>query len=342
METTTTLDKIYSIFFEWNYNVVLHGFGSKNHLIELMKGKWKNENNFLFHSRVTKDKPLTFDNFLHHMTNHFNSIGIPIPHLPTGKSSPETAAMHFRTHLPKKKEFLFILSEFDHRYYSDCSREILLFLQFLKTNQLLPYPYAIVDLEYEWLSVGDERKNRKKNRKLMEENSRNIRLIISMSTFSGEIYITPDVETIYRLIYVAAHSNEQMTEDELWNVKHEIKESKQLPLEGNSKLQSLRVVLSSVPPISRQIFILLCKHISENRRNYSTQLNEKLFVSIDEIFLKCREEFLVNTKNSFLQLIGEFEDHKVIEITKGSNGIDIILLLIDEQIIESFLTEQTL
>lgn len=95
-------------------------------------------------------------------------------------------------------------------------------------------------------------------------------------------------------------------------------------------LSSVQHVYESLNSNAQKIFLLLLKQYV----NYSKQ---QASIPFSELYLTCREEFLVNSEITLRAQLSEFKDHSLLNIRKGPDGSEAITLGIDKSIASKFI-----
>lgn len=103
---------------------------------------------------------------------------------------------------------------------------------------------------------------------------------------------------------------------------------------GSLALSSMTHVMKSLTPNAKNIFVLLAKHQLENKDN-STYLG----MSIQDLYQRCREGFLVNSDLTLRAQLVEFKDHKLIKSKKSYDGIEHLMIPIDNATLTEFLEQ---
>lgn len=106
---------------------------------------------------------------------------------------------------------------------------------------------------------------------------------------------------------------------------------------GTLALSSLTNVTKSLTPNARGIFELLVKYQLEHKTDKE---GTYLGMSFHDLYLKCREKFLVNSDMTLRAQLTEFRDHKLVRSRKGSDGVEYLLVSIDNGTLEEFLEQQ--
>ncbi|XP_065665857.1 origin recognition complex subunit 2 isoform X4 [Hydra vulgaris] len=104
---------------------------------------------------------------------------------------------------------------------------------------------------------------------------------------------------------------------------------------GTLALSSLAHVLRSLTPNARGIFKLLVNYQLDNKDSSSYQ-----GLSINDLYNRCREMFLVNSDLTLKAQLTEFKDHKLIKLKKGSDGVEYLFVAVDESTLKEFLTNE--
>ncbi|XDV51090.1 hypothetical protein PO909_020037 [Leuciscus waleckii] len=101
---------------------------------------------------------------------------------------------------------------------------------------------------------------------------------------------------------------------------------------GALALSSLTHVLRSLTPNARGIFRLLAEFQLENKDNPAYT-----GLSFQDFYQRCRESFLVNSDITLRTQLTEFRDHKLIRTKKGTDGVEYLLIPVDNGTLTDFL-----
>ncbi|XP_077096403.1 origin recognition complex subunit 2 isoform X3 [Siphateles boraxobius] len=101
---------------------------------------------------------------------------------------------------------------------------------------------------------------------------------------------------------------------------------------GALALSSITHVLRSLTPNARGIFRLLAEFQLENKDNPAYT-----GLSFQDFYQRCRESFLVNSDITLRTQLTEFRDHKLIRTKKGADGVEYLLIPVDNGTLTDFL-----
>ncbi|XP_065606433.1 origin recognition complex subunit 2-like isoform X3 [Cyrtonyx montezumae] len=104
---------------------------------------------------------------------------------------------------------------------------------------------------------------------------------------------------------------------------------------GSLALSSLMHVLHSLTPNARGIFRLLAQYQLENKDNPSYP-----GLSFQDFYQRCREAFLVNSDLTLRAQLTEFRDHKLIRTKRGADGVEYLLIPVDDSTLTDFLEKE--
>ncbi|NWI16074.1 ORC2 protein, partial [Crypturellus soui] len=104
---------------------------------------------------------------------------------------------------------------------------------------------------------------------------------------------------------------------------------------GSLALSSLTHVLRSLTPNARGIFRLLAQHQLENKDNPSYP-----GLSFQDFYQHCREAFLVNSDLTLRAQLTEFRDHKLIRTKRAADGVEYVLIPVDDSTLTDFLEKE--
>ncbi|XP_045207430.2 origin recognition complex subunit 2-like [Mercenaria mercenaria] len=103
---------------------------------------------------------------------------------------------------------------------------------------------------------------------------------------------------------------------------------------GALALSSLTHVMKSLTPNAKGIFLLLARYQLE----YKDSTNY-IGMSLQELYQRCRESFLVNSDLTLQAQLTEFRDHKMIRSKKSIDGVEHLHIPIDEGTLKEFVDE---
>uniref|UniRef100_A0A8C8EG11 Origin recognition complex subunit 2 n=1 Tax=Otus sunia TaxID=257818 RepID=A0A8C8EG11_9STRI len=104
---------------------------------------------------------------------------------------------------------------------------------------------------------------------------------------------------------------------------------------GSLALSSLTHVLRSLTLNARGIFRLLAQYQLENKDNPSYP-----GLSFQDFYQQCREAFLVNSDLTLRAQLTEFRDHKLIRTKRGADGVEYLLIPVDDSTLADFLEKE--
>ncbi|NXF95295.1 ORC2 protein, partial [Eubucco bourcierii] len=104
---------------------------------------------------------------------------------------------------------------------------------------------------------------------------------------------------------------------------------------GSLALSSLTHVLRSLTLNARGIFRLLAQYQLENKDNPSYP-----GLSFQDFYQQCREAFLVNSDLTLRAQLTEFRDHKLIRTKRGADGVEYLLIPVDDNTLTDFLEKE--
>ncbi|NXA69775.1 ORC2 protein, partial [Mohoua ochrocephala] len=104
---------------------------------------------------------------------------------------------------------------------------------------------------------------------------------------------------------------------------------------GSLALSSLMHVLHSLTLNARGIFRLLAQHQLDKRDSPSYP-----GMSFQDFYQQCREAFLVNSDLTLRAQLTEFRDHKLIRTKRGADGVEYLLIPVDDSTLTDFLEKE--
>ncbi|XP_023786583.1 origin recognition complex subunit 2 [Cyanistes caeruleus] len=104
---------------------------------------------------------------------------------------------------------------------------------------------------------------------------------------------------------------------------------------GSLALSSLTHVLHSLTLNARGIFRLLAQRQLEKKDSPSYP-----GLSFQDFYQQCREAFLVNSDLTLRAQLTEFRDHKLIRTKRGADGVEYLLIPVDDSTLTDFLEKE--
>ncbi|XP_070244430.1 origin recognition complex subunit 2 isoform X2 [Bos mutus] len=136
-------------------------------------------------------------------------------------------------------------------------------------------------------------------------------------------------QSLYNWLWYETTTYSHYTEETSYENSLLVKQSGSLPL------SSLIHVLRSLTPNARGIFRLLIKYQLDNQDNPSYT-----GLCFQDFYQQCREAFLVNSDLTLRAQLTEFRDHKLIRTKKGTDGVEYLLIPVDNGILTDFLENE--
>lgn len=158
---------------------------------------------------------------------------------------------------------------------------------------------------------------------------RNIYLIASIDHINAPLMWDHVKQSLYNWLWYETTTYSPYTEETSYENSLLVKQSGSLPL------SSLTHVLRSLTPNARGIFRLLIKYQLDNQDNPSY-----IGLSFQDFYQQCREAFLVNSDLTLRAQLTEFRDHKLIRTKKGTDGVEYLLIPIDNGTLTDFLEKE--
>ena len=104
---------------------------------------------------------------------------------------------------------------------------------------------------------------------------------------------------------------------------------------GALALSSLVHVTKSLTPNARGIFNLLIQYQLDHHGDASFQ-----GLAFNNLYIRCREKFLVNSDLTLRSQLTEFRDHKLVRSQKGSDGVEYLVIPVEDATLTQFLEQQ--
>ncbi|XP_011283762.2 origin recognition complex subunit 2 [Felis catus] len=158
---------------------------------------------------------------------------------------------------------------------------------------------------------------------------RNIYLIASIDHLNAPLMWDHAKQSLYNWLWYETTTYSPYTEETSYENSLLVKQSGSLPL------SSLTHVLRSLTPNARGIFRLLIKYQLDNQDNPSY-----IGLSFQDFYQQCREAFLVNSDLTLRAQLTEFRDHKLIRTKKGTDGVEYLLIPVDNGTLTDFLEKE--
>ncbi|XP_008068968.1 origin recognition complex subunit 2 isoform X2 [Carlito syrichta] len=157
----------------------------------------------------------------------------------------------------------------------------------------------------------------------------NIYLIASIDHLNAPLMWDHAKQSLYNWLWYETTTYSSYTEETSYENSLLVKQSGSLPL------CSLMHVLRSLTPNARGIFRLLIKYQLDNQDNPSY-----IGLSFQDFYQQCREAFLVNSDLTLRAQLTEFRDHKLIKTKKGTDGVEYLLIPVDNGTLTDFLEKE--
>lgn len=158
---------------------------------------------------------------------------------------------------------------------------------------------------------------------------RNIYLIASIDHLNAPLMWDHAKQSLYNWLWYETTTYSPYTEETSYENSLLVKQSGSLPL------SSLTHVLRSLTPNARGIFRLLMKYQLENQDNPSYT-----GLPFQDFYQQCREAFLVNSDLTLRAQLTEFRDHKLLRTKKGADGVEYLLIPVDNGTLTDFLAKE--
>uniref|UniRef100_A0A8D1ZH55 Origin recognition complex subunit 2 n=1 Tax=Sus scrofa TaxID=9823 RepID=A0A8D1ZH55_PIG len=158
---------------------------------------------------------------------------------------------------------------------------------------------------------------------------RNIYLIASIDHLNAPLMWDHAKQSLYNWLWYETTTYSPYTEETSYENSLLVKQSGSLPL------SSLTHVLRSLTPNARGIFRLLMKYQLENQDNPSYT-----GLPFQDFYQQCREAFLVNSDLTLRAQLTEFRDHKLLRTKKGGDGVEYLLIPVDNGTLTDFLAKE--
>nr|XP_045004201.1 origin recognition complex subunit 2 isoform X2 [Jaculus jaculus] len=136
-------------------------------------------------------------------------------------------------------------------------------------------------------------------------------------------------QSLYNWLWYETTTYNPYTEETSYENSLLVKQSGSLPL------SSLIHVIRSLTPNARGIFRILIKYQLDNQDNPSY-----MGLSFQDFYQQCREAFLVNSDLTLRAQLTEFRDHKLIRTKKGTDGVEYLLIPVDNGTLTDFLEKE--
>lgn len=105
---------------------------------------------------------------------------------------------------------------------------------------------------------------------------------------------------------------------------------------GALALSSLRNVFLSLTTNSKSIYMIIIKHQLENAKNHFYQ-----GMSFKDLYMACREAFIVSSDLALRAQLTEFLDHKMIKQKRSADGGEYLNIPLPTAVLQKFMDENT-
>uniref|UniRef100_A0A8C5KFA7 Origin recognition complex subunit 2 n=1 Tax=Jaculus jaculus TaxID=51337 RepID=A0A8C5KFA7_JACJA len=157
----------------------------------------------------------------------------------------------------------------------------------------------------------------------------NVYLIASIDHLNAPLMWDHAKQSLYNWLWYETTTYNPYTEETSYENSLLVKQSGSLPL------SSLIHVIRSLTPNARGIFRILIKYQLDNQDNPSY-----MGLSFQDFYQQCREAFLVNSDLTLRAQLTEFRDHKLIRTKKGTDGVEYLLIPVDNGTLTDFLEKE--
>ncbi|KAK2496711.1 hypothetical protein MC885_008095 [Smutsia gigantea] len=157
----------------------------------------------------------------------------------------------------------------------------------------------------------------------------NIYLIASIDHLNAPLMWDHAKQSLYNWLWYETTTYNPYTEETSYENSLLVKQSGSLPF------SSLTHVLRSLTPNARGIFRLLIKYQLDNQDNPAY-----IGLSFQDFYQQCREAFLVNSDMTLRAQLTEFRDHKLLRTKKGTDGVEYLLIPVDNGTLTYFLEKE--
>ncbi|KAL1770632.1 origin recognition complex subunit 2 [Sigmodon hispidus] len=157
----------------------------------------------------------------------------------------------------------------------------------------------------------------------------NVYLIASIDHLNAPLMWDHAKQSLYNWLWYETTTYSPYLEETSYENSLLVKQSASLPL------SSLIHVLRSLTPNARGIFRLLMKFQLDNQDSPSY-----IGISFQDFYQQCREAFLVNSDLTLRAQLTEFRDHRLIKTKKGTDGVEYLLIPVDNGTLADFLEEE--
>ncbi|XP_074858237.1 origin recognition complex subunit 2 isoform X2 [Carettochelys insculpta] len=157
----------------------------------------------------------------------------------------------------------------------------------------------------------------------------NIRLIASIDHINAPLMWDHAKQSLYNWLWYETTTFSPYLEEISYENSLLVQQS------GSLALSSLTHVLRSLTPNARGIFRLLAQYHLENKDNPSYP-----GLSFQDFYQQCREAFLVNSDLTLRAQLTEFRDHKLIRTKRGTDGVEHLLIPVDNGTLTDYLEKE--
>ncbi|KAG5879239.1 hypothetical protein JTB14_017093 [Gonioctena quinquepunctata] len=121
-----------------------------------------------------------------------------------------------------------------------------------------------------------------------------------------------------------------------YNEETSFERSMMVQQSGTLALSSLKNVFQSLTTNSKSIYTLIVKHQLENTKNQYYQ-----GLAFKDLYMACRESFIVSSDLALRGQLTEFVDHKMVKLKRSQDGTEYLMINLPNELLQKFLDEMS-
>ncbi|VEN37837.1 unnamed protein product [Callosobruchus maculatus] len=174
------------------------------------------------------------------------------------------------------------------------------------------------------------RNNKSQNALAMLASIRNIHLLASIDHINAPLIWDHSRLSKFNYIWFDVTSFSPYVEETSFE------KSMMIAQTGALALSSLRNVFLSLTSNSKSIYIIIIKHQLEQGKNQFYQ-----GISFKDLYMACRESFIVSSDLALRAQLTEFVDHKMVKIKRSVDGTEYLIIPLANNLLQKLLYENS-
>lgn len=155
-----------------------------------------------------------------------------------------------------------------------------------------------------------------------------IRIISSVDHVNAPLMWSLTESSIFQWIWFPVNTYEPYRIERKFSTGHSMISSTSKSWQQAINFNSIQHVYESLNKNAQKIFLIILKQYCTTEKKSS--------ILFTELYMTCREEFLVNSEITLKAQLSEFKDHNLLKIKKSIDGNETIILCIERLVAKKF------